>query len=130
MVAGKAYTRHAPCGGARMSMREIPLPEWRHFLDQLAREHRAWLATVERGGRVEVREQPLESISAGEGIDIHIGAKAIHIDAPQVVRVDEAAAGVAQGLQIDDAAGQRVTLRFRVAAPPGELDGLAPAERS
>jgi hypothetical protein len=111
-----------------MSVREIPRREWPAFLDILGREHRAWLATVERGGLLEAREEPLESIAAAEGIDIHIGNRAIHIDKPQAVRVEETAGGT-QALQIDDAAGRRLTLRFRVAVAPGALDGLAPAER-
>jgi hypothetical protein len=118
-----------PLAAARgMSMREIPTREWPSFLERLGREHRAWLATVERGGLVEAREEPLESIAAGEAIDIRIGNRAIHIDAPRAVRVEEAAGG-AQALQIDDAAGRRLTLRFRVAIAPGALDGLAPGER-
>jgi len=30
--------------------------------------------------------------------------------------------------KIDDASGRRLTLRFRIAAAPGALDGLAPGE--
>jgi hypothetical protein len=112
-----------------MSVREIPTREWPAFLDRLGREHRAWLATVDRSGLVEAREQPLESIAAGEGIDIRIGNKAIHVDEPQAVRVEETADGGTQALQIDDATGRRLTLRFRVAVAPGALDGLAPGER-
>jgi hypothetical protein len=112
-----------------MSVREIPTREWPAFLDKLGREHRAWLATVDRGGRVEAREQPLESIAADSGIDIHIGHKAIHIDEPQAVRVEETPEGATQTLQIDDATGRRLTLRFRIAVAPGALDGIAPAER-
>jgi hypothetical protein len=112
-----------------MSVREIPAREWPAFLDKLGREHRAWLATVDRGGRVEAREEPLESIVAEGGIDIRIGRKAIHVDEPQAVRVEETAEGATEALQIDDATGGRLTLRFRVAVAPGALDGIAPAER-
>jgi hypothetical protein len=111
-----------------MSLREIPTREWPIFLAKLGREHRAWLATVDRGGKVEAREQPLESIAADRGIDIHIGHKAFHVDEPQAVRVQETAGGATQALQIDDASGRRLTLRFRIAAAPGALDGLAPGE--
>jgi hypothetical protein len=111
-----------------MSVREIPTRDWPAFLDRLGREHRAWLATVDRGGRVEAREQPLESIAAERGIDIRIGRKAIHVDEPQAVRVEETSEGATQSLQIDDATGRRLTLRFRVAVAPGALDGLAPGE--
>jgi hypothetical protein len=112
-----------------MSVREIPTREWRVFLDRLGREHYAWLATVDRNGRVEARDQPLESISVAEGIDIRIGSRAIHVDEPQAVRVEETAEGATQAVQIDDATGRRVTLRFRVAVAPGALDGRAPGER-
>jgi hypothetical protein len=112
-----------------MSVREIPAAEWPTFLERVAREHRAWLATVDRAGRIEAREQPLESISAGHGIDIHIGRKAIHVEEPRALRVEETAEGAPEALQIDDATGRRLTRRFRVAVPPGVLDGLAPGER-
>jgi hypothetical protein len=112
-----------------MSVREIPTREWPAFLDKLGREHRAWLATIDRGGRIEAREQPLKSIAIDSGIDIRIGHRAIHIDEPQAVRVEETPEGATQALQIDDATGRRLTLRFRVAVAPGALDGIAPAER-
>lgn len=111
-----------------MEHREIPTREWPAFLEKLGREHRAWLATVDRDGRVEACEQPLESIAADKGIDIRIGSQAIHVERPQAMRVEETADGDTRALQIDDAAGQRLTLRFRVAVAPGALDGLAPAE--
>lgn len=112
-----------------MTLREIPAREWAAFLGKLGREHHAWLATVERGELIEAREEPLESISAGDAIDIRIGGHTIHIDKPRAVRVDETAEGAAQAVRIDDADGAPVTLRFRVAIAPGALDGVAPAER-
>jgi len=112
-----------------MSMREIPAREWAAFLGQLGREHRAWLATVERGGLVQAREEPLESIALDKGIDIRLGGKAIRVEKPRALRVEETAQGAPQALEIDDEAGARLTLRFRVAMAPGALDGLAPAER-
>jgi hypothetical protein len=111
-----------------MSLRELPTREWPVFLEQLGRDHRAWLATVDRSGSVLARDQPLESIAAGKGIDIHIGGKAIHVDEPQGVRVECTEEGATSAVQIDDATGRRTTLRFRVAAPPGALDGMAPSE--
>jgi hypothetical protein len=112
-----------------MSLRELPSRDWPAFLEQLGREHLAWLATLERAGRVEARDEPLESISAGRGIDIRIGGKAVHVDEPRAVRVESTPEGAASAVQIDDAAGRRLTLRFRVAVAPGALDGLAPGER-
>jgi hypothetical protein len=111
-----------------MDVREIPVGDWQPFLDRLAREHRAWLATVERSGLVEAREEPLKSIAVDGGIEIRIGDKTVHVDQPRAVRVEETAEGATQALHIDDAAGGHVTLRFRVAVAPGALDGVAPAE--
>jgi hypothetical protein len=87
--------------------------------DQFSREHRAWLASVDRvhpgaPSHQEVGERPLRSIEtdAVTGIEIRFQ--------------DE---GAARGLEIEDWSGERVRLRFRVAEPPGVLDGLAPLER-
>ena len=112
-----------------MKVREIPASQWPVFLERLGREQRAWLATLERGGRVEMREQPLESIAAQGGIDIHIGARVIHVHEPQAVRVAETAEGATQALDIDDVSGQRLTVRFNIAPPASVIDGIAPAER-
>jgi hypothetical protein len=111
-----------------MSVREIPTSEWAPFLERLGREHRAWLTTVDRDGRVEAREEPLESISAAERIDIRLGNKSIRVDEPRSVRIEEVE-GAIQALHIEDATRKCVSLRFRVAVAPGALDGLAPAER-
>jgi hypothetical protein len=114
-----------------MSLHEIPVQEWDPFLDDFSREHRAWLASVERAHpgapvRLEVGERPLRSIEADavRGIEIRFEHAAVRIEAPRSLRVDEAG-----GLEIEDWSGERVRLRFRIAAPPGLLDGLAPAER-
>jgi hypothetical protein len=85
-----------------MSVREIPTRDWPAFLDRFGREYHSWLATVDRGGKVEAREEPLESIAAERGIDIRVGSKAIHVDEPQAVRVEETAEGITQVLQIDN----------------------------
>jgi hypothetical protein len=107
-----------------MKAREIPASQWPAFLERLGREQRAWLATLERGGRVEMREQPLESIAAQDGIDIRIGAKAVHVPEPQAVHVEETPEGATQALEIDDAAGGRLTLRFSIAPPPSVINGI------
>jgi hypothetical protein len=112
-----------------MRTREIPAGEWPRFLDRLAREHRAWVATVDRGGEVEAEDEPLESISAERGIEIRVGAKAICVERPRALHVEETDHGAVQALEVEDEAGSRVRLRFRVAEPPGALDGLAPIER-
>lgn len=111
-----------------MRMREIPTSEWRPFLERLGREHHAWLATVERGDLIQAREEPLQSISAADGIEIRIGEQAIRVDKPSAVRVEETAQGVAEAIHIEETRAAPLTLRFRVAVAPGALDGLAPSE--
>jgi hypothetical protein len=113
-----------------MEPREIAVPDWDPFLDEFSREHRAWLASVERAHpgaapRLEVGEQPLRSIESDAvyGIEIRFQDGAVRVEAPKTLRVDDA------GLEIEDWSGERVRLRFRVAARPGVMDGLAPAER-
>jgi hypothetical protein len=114
-----------------MSLREIPVAQWHPFLDDFSRGHRAWLASVERAhpgapSRLEIGERPLRSIEADAvtGIEIRFEDGAVRVEAPKTLRVDDAG-----GLEIEDWSGERVRLRFRVAEPPGALDGLAPAER-
>ena len=118
-----------------MSAREIPVPEWDRFLDQFSREHRAWLASVERAppgapGHKELDETPLRSVEVDPvtGIEIRFEGATLRVEAPKTLRVDETEAGAARGLEIEDRSGARLRLRFRVAEPPGALDGLAPTE--
>jgi hypothetical protein len=127
-----------------MSAREIPMTQWPEFLQQFSREHRAWLATVDRvgadsRGRVEVIERPLGSViphmDARRVARIEIRfqedshpREAIRIDAPTSIRVDEMTNGVARGLEIVDKDGECTRLRFRAAPLPETLDGIAPGE--
>jgi hypothetical protein len=127
-----------------MSVREIPVEEWSKFLDQFSRKHRAWLATVDRVHpdslrQIEAVERPLGAvvpwISAHgvAGIEIRFQEDShtrepIRIDGPRRVCVDEAANGVAQGLEIVDETGKCTRLRFRAAPLPEMLDGIAPGE--
>ena len=120
-----------------MSVREIPVVQWDPFLDAFSREHRAWLASVERThpgapSHLEVGERPLRSIEtdAVTGIEIRFQDGTVRVEAPKALRVDETDEGAARGLEIEDWSGERVRLRFRVTEPPGALDGLAPLERS
>jgi hypothetical protein len=107
-------------------VREMPAGQWPAFLERLGREQRAWLATVDRGGHLEAREQPLESLAAKDGIDIRIGSKVIHVHEPQALHAEETPEGATRTLEIDDATGGRLTLRFRIAPPPSPIDGIAP----
>ncbi len=127
-----------------MSTREIPTDQWRSFLDQFSRDHRAWLATIECVGHgtatsIEAFERPLASVvpqmagSRVARIDIRFQQDSherepIHVDAPTSIRVDETSQGVARGLEILDDDGVSTRVRFRVAPRPETLDGIAPGE--
>lgn len=127
-----------------MSVREIPPGEWQGFLDDFSRRHRAWLASVDRlapdaGTHVEVFERPLGSIVADRAArgmgsiriefqhDAH-AERGVRIESPARLRVDETEGGAARSLEIEDASGDRIRVRLRVASPPGLLDGMAPGE--
>jgi hypothetical protein len=126
-----------------MSARDIPQDQWTTFFDQFSREHRAWLATVDRlragePEQTEAVERPLASVVPRiaahriAGIEIRFQAdspsrESIEIDAPAMVRVHETD-GVAQGLDIVDRDGECTRLRFRTAPQAEMLDGIAPGE--
>lgn len=128
-----------------MSLREIPRTEWTSFLEQFTRDHRAWLATVDRvdtGGirQVEILERPLRAVTADLAVDgvVEIRIRfhpdtdthdSVHVGAPKKLSVDENADGAARGMEIEDANGVSTRVRFRGAARPDLLlDGVAPAE--
>jgi hypothetical protein len=127
-----------------MSVREIPSGEWQTFLEQFSRDHRAWLATVERvrGGRrphVAAAGRPLASVTpevdtdriVGIAIEFQQDARdggAVRVRTPKRLRVDETAQGTARVLEIEDDRGDLTLIRFRAAPLPEALDGLAPGE--
>jgi hypothetical protein len=105
-------------------MREIPQREWREFLESFSRRHQSWLASVD--GRP---HRALQSLELEEGaVIIRLrGTQALRIERPQALRVEESGRGEELGLDFDGARGVS-RLRFRAAALPEELDGIAPAE--
>jgi Family of unknown function (DUF5335) len=127
-----------------MSLREIPSSDWPAFLQQFSRDHRAWLATVDHMGpgashHVAASERPLRAVTADlaagsvVGIEIQLqqdpqAQEAVRVTAPVRLCVDETPRGAARGLEIEDERGARTRIRFRVPAPPGLLDGVAPGE--
>jgi hypothetical protein len=129
-----------------MSAHEVPITRWSEFLDQFSREHRAWLATVDRRRpgsleHVEAIERPLASVVPHgptrriERIEIRFQGdpqtrEPIQINDPTVVRVEMTPQGVARGLEIVDGDGECTRIRFRAAPLPEMLDGLAPGEVS
>jgi hypothetical protein len=127
-----------------MSAREIPIAQWAEFLDQFSREHRAWLATVDRvrpgaPSHTEGVERPLAAVVAQmtahriARIEIRFqetsqAREPIEIEAPTSVRVEETSDGVTSGLEITDEGGECTRLRFRAAPRAEMLDGIAPGE--
>jgi hypothetical protein len=124
-----------------MGDRVIPRDEWAAFLASFTRQHRAWLATVERSGRREsslVQQRPLIRIDTDcrgdeiKAIRITVGERSRHqetrVDHPRSVRLLRTAAGD-RGLEIDD--GDECTrVAFRASAFPDQVDGMAPAEET
>jgi hypothetical protein len=127
-----------------MSMRDVPPAQWPQFLDEFSRQHRAWLATIERThagslAHIEAVERPLASVTpqvmAGgvAGIEIRLqddsqASPPIRILAPRTIRVDESPRGTAQALEIIDEQDERTRIRFRAAPLAEMLDGVAPGE--
>ena len=126
-----------------MNTREIPAADWRPFLEQFSRDHRAWLATIERiagaSRQIDVVERPLGSVvpqlAGGRVVGIVIRFQedsattpGIHVESPMVLRVDETAAGSAHTLEIESGSGERTRILFRASPPLEALDGVAPGE--
>jgi hypothetical protein len=127
-----------------MTARDIPQNEWPSILEEFSREHRAWLATVERidsiGSRhVEALERPLNAVTpemaARRVVSIAIqfqtesqGDNVIQIETPTHLRMDHGDTGTARGLEIEDEHGERIYIRFRAIPLPEALDGIAPGE--
>lgn len=124
-------------------VRDIREVEWRPFLEAFSREHRAWLATVDRsepGGlpHVEISERPLAAVTAhaepGGGSWIEIAFQqdsgadtSVEVGAPARLTVDDTG-GAARTLEIEDEEGGLTRVRFRVPSPPGLIDGVTPGE--
>jgi hypothetical protein len=127
-----------------MSARDIPRHEWPAVLAEFSREHRAWLATVERidsiGSRhVAAVERPLGSVTAEitarriVAIDIQFqadshGSDVIHVETPTHLRMNHSDTGTARGLEIENQRGECTRILFRAIPLPETLDGVAPGE--
>jgi hypothetical protein len=127
-----------------MTASDIPQSEWPTVLEEFSREHRAWLATVERIGpigsrRVEALERPLNAvtpeITARRVVGIAIqfqadsdGINVVHIDTPTHLRMNRTDTGSSRGLEIEDERGECTRIRFRAIPLPEALDGIAPGE--
>ena len=101
--------------------REVARADWAGALERFSREHRAWLACVDRGDEHPLRWVGFEA-PGRLAIRFADDTPEVLVAEPRAVRIDDA------GLEIESPQGV-TRLRFRVAAPPGALDGLAPGER-
>jgi hypothetical protein len=125
-----------------MPIVDVPRHEWPEFLDAFSRQHRAWLATVEQpAGDIQAtaaEPRPLAAVTseqAGRRIfaieiafagDSHGGV--VRVENPASVRLRKTEDGADRGLEIVDDEGVCTRVRFRAAARPEMLDGVAPGE--
>lgn len=120
-----------------MGTNEIERDRWFGFLEQFGRQHRHWLATMERtdpDGRRETlaHEVPLESISlSGEGDVVTLfggrgkaGPQKEKVKSPRRIIVAFRDDGAHEGLHIEDMNGAVTNVRFRATARPENLNGL------
>lgn len=106
---------------ARADWAEVPRADWVEALERFSREHRAWLARVNRGDEHPLRWVGFEA-PGRVAISFADDTPEVVVAEPRALRIDDA------GLEIESPQGV-TRLRFRVSAPPEALDGLAPAER-
>jgi hypothetical protein len=120
---------------------EIPRDQWSSALDSFSRRHDGWLATLEVSSghsapHDEAVDKPLIGIVTERGargestISILLGGTprdhvAHVVRAPTRVRLVQTEEGADEALQIDSEDGATTRLRFRVAALPEAVDGIA-----
>ena len=121
--------------------REIPRNGWADFFDGFSRRHEGWLVTIEildkqLGDQIEVENKALKGIVVERHrdprvIDIFIWNKpdedvAHIIDRPTRVWVQETERGAEAAVEIESEDHGTTLLRFRSAALPETVDGVAP----
>lgn len=106
-----------------MATQEIPCSEWPAFFASFSRAHEGWLCSVAASPYAPLREVAV----AGDGsiaIDLHAHMRhVVHRPARVFNETDDR--GADEGLRIETRARDVVALRFRVAALPESVDGLA-----
>ena len=118
-----------------MSAREIPPAEWHNFFDQFTQQHQAWLARLEPSAQGRGQPLPFRRITferAGGGPDCVVielredDERVTHVvEAPTRVYLLADAQGAHEGLAIETREGTTTRLRFRAAALPEMVDGIA-----
>jgi hypothetical protein len=118
---------------------EIPRPDWMSALNTFSAVHQGWLVSIEilsaaLGAQPEVVNLPLVGITLGAGnggsVAISVGRTPgdhlTHVvQAPQRISIERTAAGADVALAIESADGSKTILRFRTAALPETVDGVA-----
>lgn len=129
---------------------EIPRREWPAFCDGFTRQHHGWRVSLEvtdtteleRAGGAPSRRLAhdmtfqgiTEERERGEvalSITLRDGARHLThwVRAPAHLFSETEPDGAHRGLRIDAAGGESVLVRFRTAARPESLDGIAAGER-
>jgi hypothetical protein len=121
---------------------DVPRHEWPEFLDTFSRLHRAWLTTVEQpSGELPVSDdgpRPLAAVTSERhggrvsAIEIAFAGDShggvVRVENPTSLRLRRTGDGADRGLEIVDDEGVCTRVRFRAAAIPEMLDGVAPGE--
>lgn len=119
---------------------EIPREAWVHKLNEFTRIHEGWLVSLDvlagdPGAQPEISNLPLLGVSA-DRID-HDGTIAVSvarsasehfthiIEAVTRIHIERTDDGADAALQIEASDGTRTILRFRAAALPETVDGVA-----
>lgn len=130
---------------------DITPDQWPRFCEDFSRQHRGWLVTtsmLERASLIPpaslddakahrtARDLPFSGISLEPNhrdLTMLLGEGKLHVSEPipDVARIWmlETDEGAHAGLRIDKSNDTGVLLRFRVAAYPESLDGVAASER-
>jgi hypothetical protein len=119
---------------------EIPRKAWTSTLDTFNAIHEGWLVSLDVlnatiGAQPEIDNLPLVGVTVEPGdhdgaITISAGSAAAGyvthlIQAPSHVHIERRDDGADVALQIESADGTRAILRFRAAALPETVDGVA-----
>lgn len=118
---------------------DVPHEQWLAFLDSFSRQHLDWLVTIEveslPGTLVAVEQRQLKGISIDradgkERVYVQVGyGRKEHIthivDSPIRIRFRRSEAGAHEGLEIESVDGTTTVIRFRSAARPEMLNGIA-----
>jgi hypothetical protein len=121
---------------------EVPRHEWPEFLEAFSRQHRAWLTTVEQPtseiGSPTAAPRPLAAVTSEQdgrrvsAIEVAFAGNShgdvVRVENPVSLRLRRTDDGADRGLEIVNEEGVCTQLRFRAAAIPEMLDGVAPGE--